>query len=185
LLCLCDSDEIDRFYSGGVDGRIHAWSCNVNVKKPLYSIGAHKGRVNVMIYSYATSLLFSAGHDGTIQCRGVPTRKTLNKIPDAQFTLFDADGNAMRVTALAILQDSSNHAHLVAGTATGELAFFETGVKDDTAAIIPLDVRYRFPEEPVINAICVLKPTEKPGSTLSLTVGHSLGLTLMTIEYQS
>ena len=71
LLCLCDSGEVDCFYSGGVDGRIHAWSHNVTVRDPLYSTSAHNGRINVMDYSYATNLLISAGNDGTIQCRRV------------------------------------------------------------------------------------------------------------------
>ncbi len=48
--------EFDSFYSGGVDGRIHAWSHDLTVKDPLYSIGAHNDRINATKYSYAMCL---------------------------------------------------------------------------------------------------------------------------------
>jgi WD40 repeat protein len=133
LLCLCDSGEVDSFYSGGVDGRIHAWSHDLTVKDPLYSIGAHNGRINAMKYSYVMCLLISAGNDGTIQCRRVSNGQKLQIIPDAQTTLFDSNGMTKRVTALVLLQDSSTHIYFVASTVNGELAFFEVIVIYDDA----------------------------------------------------
>mmetsp|Transcript_13640 Transcript_13640/g.24704 ORF Transcript_13640/g.24704 Transcript_13640/m.24704 type:complete len:388 (+) Transcript_13640:309-1472(+) len=185
LLCLCDSGEVDSFYSGGVDGRIHAWSHDLTVKDPLYSIGAHNGRINAMKYSYATCLLISAGNDGTIQCRGVSNGQKLQIIPDAHTTLFDANGMTKRVTALVLLQDSSTHIYFAAGTVNGELAFFEVVVNDDTVAIIERsDARFCVSENPVINDLCSLKPSKESDSTWSLVVGHSLGLTLVTAAFR-
>lgn len=184
LLCLCHSGEVNRFYSGGVDGRIHAWSCDVAVKDPLYSIGTHSGRINAMVYSHVASLLFSSGHDGTIQCRRVKAGRPLNTIPDAQIDLLEANVNPARVTALAILQESSDHVKFVAGTATGELTCFEAVVKVDSVVTINnyANARYRIAEEAVINALCVLAPLEVSSSFWPLVIGHSLGLSLMTIE---
>lgn len=183
LLCLCASDEMDRFYAGGVDGRIHAWSCDPSLPKPLYSIGAHKGRINFLAYASTAKLLFSSGHDGDVQCRRVSDGNVLKKTPDVHIEIVDEDGNPARVTAFGLLQDRDHLAHFVLGTANGELACFQASIEDDTMVLTEsADSRYCFADKPIITAICALKCRTLSDSLGTLAVGHSCGLSLIQVE---
>jgi hypothetical protein len=177
---------MDRFYAGGVDGRLHAWSCDDTTgNDPLYSIAAHSGRVNVMGCSRMTSLLFSTGHDGVVQCRRVLAGNPLREIPDAQFQVLDKNGVPARVTALALLQESYENVYFVIGTADGVIICFEAFVKEGTVILKEvMDERFHFLGEPMINAICSLEPrmTSTSSASWTLAIGHSLGLSMMTVE---
>lgn len=185
LLCLCATDDIDCFFAGGVDGRIHAWSFDATVKDPLYSIRAHDGRINTMVYSSCAELFFSSGHDGSIQCRRAYDGNRLVRTPDAQITIKNADGEPARATALCIVSEKDDHVQLVAGTANGELAYVEATVTNDRVLLSEMsagELYHHFPDRPMINAICLLKSSKAIGDTWSLAVGHSLGLNLISIE---
>lgn len=185
LLCLCASNEEDSlFFAGGVDGRIHAWSCDTAMKDPLYSIGAHNGRVNVMSFAGNASLLFSTGHDGTIQCRRVVVGSELSKMPEAQINVLDAVGDPARITALTIVEERRDNVQLVAGTANGELACIQAALENDSAWVLTEcpDERYHFADKPMINAFCSLTPPQAFDSPRTLAVGHSLGLSLITVH---
>ena len=183
LLCLCASDEMDRFYAGGVDGRIHAWPCDLSLPNPFYSIGAHKGRISFLAYAPMAKLLFSSGHDGDVQCRRVLEGNTLKKIPDVHIEVVDADGNPARVTAFGLLQECDYFAYFVLGTANGELACFRAFVEDDTVVLTEAATsRYCFADKPMITAICALKCPTSSDSLGTLAVGHSCGLSLIQVE---
>jgi WD40 repeat protein len=183
ILCLCACDEMHRFFAGGVDGRIHAWSLDPLLPDPLYSIGAHKGRINFLAFAPTAKLLFSSGHDGVVQCRCISEGNTLNKIPDAHIEIMDANGNPARVTAFGLWHESDDLVHFVLGTANGELACFQASIEHDTVALKETaDSRFLFPDEPMITAICSLKCQTLSNSLATLAVGHSLGLSLITIK---
>ena len=165
LLCLCALDEADCFFAGGVDGRIHAWSCDTGVKDPLDSIRMHDGRINVMAFSRTARLFFSSGHDGTVQCRRDFQGSPLRTVADAQINIFDVNGKPARVTALALLEESCDYVQFMIGTANGELACFEAAVKKDTVVLTETtSQRFHLLDEPLINAICLLKSAEALGS---------------------
>jgi WD40 repeat protein len=168
LLCLCGTPRNDFFYAGGVDGRIHVWSTDTNVPEPISSVGAHTGRVNVLLLEDESNLLFSAGYDGVVQCR----RGGLQLLEDP-VTTFPV-GEGIRVTAAAVTKLSDSLLQLIIGCNTGLLLELRVAIRVDGMITISELSRVTSVDECSIHSLLIL-PTKTTGPG-AILVGHSRGL---------
>jgi WD40 repeat protein len=170
LLCLCGAGEgKDYFYSGGVDGRIHVWSVDPNVKEPLQSIGAHAERLNCLLYK--SNFLFSVGNDGQLQCR-----RAGPQLQDAVATLYI--GKDLRVTAGGLLKSTESSIDLVLGCSNGALKQFHVDFDKSAVSISEKD-QLIVSGDASIQALLFV-PAEGSNPELVL-VGHSKGLDAITL----
>ena len=172
LLCLCSGDPSnDFFYAGGVDGRIHVWSTDIIIDQPLLSVGAHTGRLNCLMYDCDSDLLFSAGHDGMLQCRRAGLQ--LDE-PIATFEL----GEDARVTAGALIKSSDSSLELILGCSNGVLALLRVAFDKDGVSISERH-RMSLSDDCSVRSLLMIPTEIGPPAVL---VGHSKGLDLVNLS---
>ena len=184
LLCLCASTTQDCFFAGGVDGRIHAWSIMLRWKilstQLAHTMDESMSWRTLQLPSFSFRPVTMAPSNVAAFCHMMVANKVARR-KDA--TILDANGNPLRVTAFCILQENEEAIRFVLGTASGELICFHTATIKDSMVLgkDPASSRFGLPDDPMINAICVLEPPFDE-SNWSLAVGHSLGLSLIAIK---
>jgi WD40 repeat protein len=174
LLCLRGSPRNDFFYAGGVDGRIHVWSTDLNLLEPIISVGAHSGRVNVLMVEDESNLLFSAGNDGIVQCR----HGGLQLLDDPVTTFHVGEGT--RITAGTLTKLSDSLLQLIVGCSTGLLLDLRVEIRVDGMISISEFNRVTLVDECSIHSLLIIsEKTTEPGALL---IGHSRGLFCACLE---
>lgn len=179
LLCLCVLDD-GSLISGGVDGRVHLWSADVSLGHPIDSTRAHDGRINCLIKSTRRkNLLFSAGNDGNLNLCQI-ANNTLQKIKTCTL-----EGRP-RLATMMILAENDDMAHLVVGTATGQLVAMEINVATTTTPTPSSELdKVQLSGLPPIFALSFCETDLAIGmsptinQTVSILVGHSRGLSIV------
>ena len=192
LLCLVivKSQEKNFLLSGGVDGRIHIWSTTGSHPSPDSSTRIHNGRVNRLVFSPRSDLIFSVGHDGVLCASGVVNNDDNSPCLDLKCTLHFP--NSPRLSSLAVLDEADQAVDLAVGTTDG--AVFFVRVNHDTKQEIPtitMDIigQEQIANEAMINAIVGLRSSKLIDeesellSSCSILVGHGSGLDLVTCEF--
>ena len=183
LLCLCqDWSEYPykRFYSGGVDGRIHQWSENLDKPEPIYSARAHEGRVSCIVFSDTAEMLLSASYDGTIQCRSLQNCQTLENVQYAN-SICIQENSLKRLSSIEVIRQDKNRVYFFVGTTDGFGAaflaerkytgFIELSQISDLVQICPDGIVY------------ALKALESDDSILSsIAIAHSKGLVILSLD---
>lgn len=186
LLCLSASGNSDYFFAGGVDGRIHLWSSNVKQADPFLSIGAHKGRINVLLYMPTSQLLLSAGHDGAVQCRTLADDAPTLTDPDAIFCLPFQDAD-LRWTAAACVKDTKDEAIVVLGSASGLLVGICASTRRKPGRAFHMEQWSNIvtlPDDATVHAISALhvpQTESNDNDCFIVAVGHSLGLSVVEL----
>lgn len=188
LLSLCMDEDTDSLYAGGVDGRIHTWSLDVSIQNPLQTIGAHTGRVNLLMLAPKARMLFSAGHDGTLQCRLVHRGNFLTEKPAATVDIMDDSGKKSRIMSAVCVRDVDGvSVEVVLGTANGVLRRVSAKNVDETNVSMTIsDSQVLLDGEPMIHAISTLPSSHKQseykaGDPHFVLVGHASGMTSVKI----
>lgn len=167
LICLCPMKR-GLFFAGGVDGRIHLWD-SLSMSKPVWSISAHQGRINAMVYLDSMEILFSASHDGTIKS-WVLYRQN-NVILDHPAEILPIQQH-QRVTSLYACTESEI---IFFGTQKGQVGVLTKG----TAAgnLRTMEATYQLSDNLVVNAICALLVEDQNHNPCHIVlVGHSRGI---------
>lgn len=143
LLCLAMNEVDNCFYAGGVDGRIHAWSSDPLTQQPIMSVGAHNGRVNVLILSSKSRLLFSSGHGGSVQCRKLSSKGLLSNEACASLQLgsrMATQDEEVRVTSATLVSEGETSVKLILGTSAGMMYQITAQLEDGIVTL--LDEQY-------------------------------------------
>ena len=194
LLCLVlvKDQEKNFLLSGGVDGRIHIWSTTGSYPSPDSSTRIHNGRVNRMVFSPRSGLIFSVGHDGVLCASRVVNDDDDSPSLDLKCTLHFP--NSPRLSSLAILDEADQAVDLAVGTTDGTLFFVR--VNHDTKQEIPTTTmniigQEQIADEAMINAIAGLRSSKLIDgsdsellSSCSILVGHGSGLDLVKYEFR-
>ena len=178
LLCLTMNEGDDCIYAGGVDGRIHVWSSDPSIQHPIVSVGAHGGRVNVLILSSKSRLLFSSGHGGSVQCRKVGSKGLFSDEACASLQLGSrtaTQNEEVRVTSATLVSEAETSVSLIVGTSAGVMYLIMAELEDDIVTL--LDKQFiPFSSEIGVNLqINAIVPIED-SANCSLVVGHSNGM---------
>lgn len=174
LLCLCGSPTNDFFYAGGVDGRIHVWSTDLHLQEPITSVGAHSGRVNVLLVEDESNLLFSAGNDGVVQCR----QGGLQVLEDPVATFHV--GADTRVTAATSKKLSDSLLQLIVGCSTGLLLELRVAIGVDGMISISEFSRVTLVDAYSIHSLLLV--SERTTGPRAVLIGHSRGLLCAWLE---
>ena len=182
LLCLCSGpkllDDSLTFFSGGVDGRIHQWNAEVECADPLYSIPAHMGRVTCLSYSNIAGFLLSASHDGTLQCRYLQDCPLANINNSVSIDI----GSNQRISSIELLEEDKDRVRAILGTVTGSIILLEVekDSADQSLRVIPKSELIE-----IVNgeSIYKLKSLKKIGSSSSILIAHSVGLSIVQISF--
>jgi WD40 repeat protein len=201
--------------AGGVDGRIHFFwepfgdtdsdTDGRNMQKVIV-VAAHQGRVNALHYDHEQQLLFSASHDGTVQCWSLavedaqdvdrqPTSSCRSNLSVARVASHTFNDAPIRVTALACwktTRDNFDLVNVVAGTNNGLVCVLSLRARNSTAPSGQTRKLYEFSlvekvqircsnadntlDTPTINALCPLPHA-------SGTVSKSLGSTTIVVGH--
>jgi len=195
LLCLSLLPPTDEtlpslLVSGGVDGRIHMWLSNpteepcgttakLNSKIPLHTLLAHDGRVNAIIYSPATKLIYTAGNDGFLCAFRASLRDGLELVSKRNIQK-ELQGKLSRITVVSILRECENVCHLVLGSAEGQLCFVTTKINEGSVDIRIDGDCVTVADDSMIYSIT--SEIDKPNSVAStprIWIGHASGLAVV------
>lgn len=183
LLCLCVNDRADCLYAGGVDGRLHVWSTDMSILRPICSVAAHSGRINALVLAEKSGFLFSTGHDGTVQCRDVSSKRTFEiaHVEVAEIKTVDTFGSVDRILAMVCTRDDGDSADVIVGTACGTVKKVRALRRSqDVVELIADDENFVHLEgDPTIHAMCTNVGKKKSKNWLA--VGHANGLTLLPL----
>jgi WD40 repeat protein len=168
LLSLCLLDDQRQLLSGGVDGRVHVWSSDTDSKTPLYSATVHDGRVNRLLFSAASGLVFSIGNDGQLVAFEVENNHSL-----AVKAALHVEG-LPRLTAGLLVNSTTNKCELALGTADGRILFVAV-VKSDNS---DMGVVMEETQQLIVNENAMVYALEKCHSEggMSIIAGHAEGL---------
>jgi hypothetical protein len=154
--------------------------------KPHQSIGAHQGRVNVLSViplDDTSCVLFSIGHDGSIQGRRMSSATKGDKT-SANFTpmlevepyistsISDDKGNVLRLSAMECAKHQ-DHIKITIGTSNGLFVGLILMNNNEFQELW----RIQLEKESSINAIATVTTTD--GTKTYVLVGHSGGLSLL------
>lgn len=192
LLCLAQFQDL--LCSGGVDGRVHIWPSDPGDSlQPLRSIAAHDGRVNTLVTvpldgNPDSCLLFSAGHDGVLQCRKLersedgPHNIMVSGQPIGSLQILDESDEAVRIAAMTCHSLPGNNNKSVCalvGTTSGVLHKVLVSANDDGAwtscemkhhSNVNLDI-----DETTIHSMLAVGELEESSCSCTI-VGHAKGL---------
>jgi WD40 repeat protein len=167
LLCLCLLEN-GSLVSGGVDGRIHIWSPDLKATVPLFTITCHQGRVNRLIYSSETKLLFSVGNDGKLNAFRVSADSLSLKAS------LEISG-CPRLTAASVLLGKKETSLLGLGTTCGQVIV--VGVTEEEESVTMTQTNTIALEgNPMIYALCESRAEYSSVYSKTILVGHATDL---------
>jgi hypothetical protein len=85
-------------------------------------------------------------------------------------------------TAGACLHDTSDEVSIVLGSANGEVVRIVVTRSEKDDMLIDCDLLTELPGRPAVHALCALPTDSSPASSSFVAIGHSSGLTLLTID---
>lgn len=193
LLCLCldNPKEPKLLFSGGVDGRIHVWDTGRldEDTNPIQAFSAHDGRVNKIVIATQAKVLFSIGHDGTLQCidLSLGNRTFHNDLVRDSKTITCTDDESSRLLSLCIVQDGIDVSSVAVGTSNGSVHLMHIRRKEDKSIEI-FSRKGEYVElqgRPSIHAVSASRHITNDIGRFShhtIAIGHSKGLTLWDIK---
>jgi WD40 repeat protein len=208
LLCLClvenQPAECDDnagmqpvLVSGGVDGRIHAWTSNLDLScksgKPLCSILAHDGRVNAAVYSLSLSVVFTIGHDGVLSAHRITQQDISvtnfpNEIKVSLETLASVQISEkmdnLRLTSIVILQDDTEKkgCRIAIGSSEGKIRFGNVSLPTEEDITLSMDpMIFALDGSPLVYNLACETATGTAKVASKLWIAHATGLAFIDL----
>ena len=130
---IIDLHKLSYFWKGSNLNVAHCEATSFT-KMPLHTLLAHDGRVNAIVYSPATKIIYTAGNDGFLCAFRASLRDGLELVSKRNIQK-ELQGKLSRITVVSILRECENVCHLALGSSEGQLCFVTTKINEESVDI--------------------------------------------------